>query len=226
MVSILSDILTSFVLGLLTPTTAVCVLPLYPGFIAYIANKFSGQESNKKLLILFSLVITFGVIAFMFLLGLIFTTFLEISLTRIIGVVSPIAFGLMGLISILLILDIDIGKYLPKAKTPMGNNPLKSAFSFGFFFGAIVIPCNPLFIAALFTKALATNGFAANMASFISFGIGIGFPLIALTLISSTKSTQVINFLVNHKKTINRLSGMIMLGISLYYLLFVFRILG
>ena len=46
MVSVFADFLTSFVLGLLTPLTAVCVLPLYPGFLAYLSNKLSGNESK------------------------------------------------------------------------------------------------------------------------------------------------------------------------------------
>lgn len=53
MVSLLADLSTSFILGLLTPITALCVLPLYPGFLAYLSNQISGDEPKKKLLILF-----------------------------------------------------------------------------------------------------------------------------------------------------------------------------
>jgi cytochrome c-type biogenesis protein len=222
---VLADFFAAFVLGLLTPLTAVCVLPLYPGFLAYLSSKLSGKPS-RKLLILFGVVITAGVIVFMFLLGLLFTTILEVSLTKVIGIVSPIAFGILTVISILLIFNVDVGRFLPKVQAPVVKNPLFSAFVFGFFFGAIVIPCNPLFIAALFTRTLASMDFVSNIVSFLAFGVGIGFPLLVFSAISATASSAIINFLTRQKKIINRVAGVIMLIISLYYLIFVFRIFG
>jgi cytochrome c-type biogenesis protein len=56
----------SFALGLATPLTAVCVLPLYPGFLAYLSNQ-SG-EARLSIGPLAGLMAT-GVIAFMLLLG-------------------------------------------------------------------------------------------------------------------------------------------------------------
>ena len=94
--ALLANIVTSFILGLLTPLTAVCVLPLYPGFLAFLSNKFSGKESRRTFF-LFGLTILSGIIIFMILLGLIFTTVLQKSLTNVIGIVSPIAFVILGL---------------------------------------------------------------------------------------------------------------------------------
>lgn len=225
MVSLLSNLFTAFTLGLLTPLTALCVLPLYPGFLSYLSKKLSKQkEPDRKLLIMFGLIITFGVIIFMFLLGLIFTTVLQVSLTKIIGIVSPIAFGTLIIISVLLIFNIDIGKFLPKYNVPVLRNPLLSAFIYGFFFGAIVIPCNPLFIAALFTRTAAGSDFISNLLSFIFFGLGIGFPLLLFSLISGAASKAIMNFLAKYQKAINVISGIFMLIISVYYLVFVFKL--
>lgn len=226
MVSLLADLSTSFILGLLTPITALCVLPLYPGFLAYLSNQISGDEPKKKLLILFGLVITAGVILFMFLLGLVFTTFLEVSLTKVIGIVSPVAFIILIIISLLLIFDVDAGRFLPRAQVPVAKNPVFNAFIYGFFFGAIVVPCNPLFIAVLFTKTISDMNFITNILNFLFFGIGIGFPLLVFSAISTTKSGTIISFLAKYKRKINFYSGIIMLVISLYYLIFVFRIFG
>ena len=45
-----ADFGSSFVLGLLTPLTAVCVLPLYPGFLSYLASHIGveGEESKYR----------------------------------------------------------------------------------------------------------------------------------------------------------------------------------
>ena len=218
--------LEAFLLGLFTPLSAVCVLPLYPGFMVYLSNQLSGKEPDRKTIALFGLLITSGVILFMFLLGLIFTTILRESLTAVIGIVSPISFGILILISLLLIFDIDIGKSLPRVRAPFVRNPFKSAFIYGFFFGAIVVPCNPAFIAVLFTRTVSTMDFIENILRFVSFGVGMGAPLLAFSLISTASSTAIIGFLVRHKRGVNFSAGIIMLIISVYYLIFVFRVLG
>jgi cytochrome c-type biogenesis protein len=162
----------------------------------------------------------------MSLLGLLFTTIFQISLTSVIGVVSPIAFGILVVISILLILDVDIGEYLPRANVPATGNPNVRALTFGLFFGAIVIPCNPLFIAALFARTATTSSFIANFASFMFFGVGLAFPLLVFSLVSQASSDRVIDIVTNYKRQINLAAGVVMLVISLYYLLFVFDIFG
>ena len=218
-------IFESFILGLLTPLTAVCVLPLYPGFLAYLSNRFS-KNVSKKTYALFGVIVALGVIVFMLLLGLIFTTLLQESLTSVIGIVSPIAFGILAFISLLLIFDVDFSRFFPKIKTSTEGNPLKSAFVFGFFFGAIVIPCNPAFIAVFFTRALLFGNFFSSMSNFLAFGGGLAFPLLAFSLISANWSQKIIGFLTKHKKLINRTAGIIMLAIALYYLLCVFPVFG
>ena len=225
-VSILTDLSTSFILGLLTPLTAICVLPLYPGFLVYLSSQLSGKETNRRLPVLFGLIITSGVIFFMFLLGLVFTTFLEISLTKVIGIVSPIAFVILFVIGILLIFDVDAGRFFPRANIPRAGNPFLSAFIYGFFFGAIVVPCNPLFIAALFTKTVLSSNFISNILNFLFFGLGIGFPLLAFSVVSMEKSRSVINYLVKYKRNINLFTGIILMVISAYYLIIVFKIFG
>ncbi|MAG91164.1 cytochrome C biogenesis protein [Candidatus Woesearchaeota archaeon] len=225
MAGLFADIGASFVLGILTPLTAVCVLPLYPGFLTYLANKLGGESSDRKTYALFGLIATLGVIAFMLLIGIVFTTLFQASLTNVINIVSPIAFGILFVISLLLIFDVDFGRFIPKAKTPkLSKNPLVSAFSFGFFFGAIVLPCNPAFIAAFFARAATTTQFLSGMTNFLGFGFGLGFPLLAFSLISSGKSTAIIGWLTKHKRIINLVAGIFMLLVSLYYLFCIFEV--
>lgn len=221
-----STFLTPFILGLLTPLTAVCILPFYPAFLAFLSRSVSKAEgkSKQKTLFVLGLLIVAGVIAFMFLLGLVFTTILSVSLTKVIGIISPIAFIILALISILLIFNVDFGRFLPRGKTPGFKNPYTNAFLFGFFFGAIIIPCNPLFIAAFFATAASTGDFISNMLQFTSFGLGIGAPLLLFSILSLAMSDKIIATLVRYSGAINRTAGVIMLVISLYYLIFVFQI--
>ncbi|MBT3324193.1 cytochrome C biogenesis protein [archaeon] len=216
------DVFTSFVLGLLTPLTAVCVLPLYPAFISFLANRISTKSSKVQPVIL-SLILALGIIVAMFLFGLIFTTFLEFSLTSVIGIISPIAFLFLLVISLFLIFDWDYQKYLPKFVAPKSQNPYLDVFLYGLFLVPIIIPCNPLFIAALFTKSLLVTNFLYNILNFIAFAVGLSFPLILLSLISVPFSQKIIRFLGKYQRKINLVSGIIILIVSLYYLIFVFN---
>ncbi|MFC2162206.1 cytochrome c biogenesis protein CcdA [Candidatus Altiarchaeota archaeon] len=220
----LTDYFTSFTLGLLTPLTAACVLPLYPGFLVYVTNRLSAKSDRRKMLLVGALV-NAGIIAFMTVMGLIFTTILSISLTSVIGIVSPIAFTIMIAVSILLILDTDLSRYLPHKSATVTGNPLVSSFMFGFFFGAIVIPCNPGFIAVFFSKSLLFSDPVSSMMNFLAFGIGLGLPLNVISLLSAGKADEMIGFMSRHKKTINRSSGIVMLAISTYYLTTIFNVI-
>lgn len=224
--AMLADLTESFALGVLTPLGAVCVLPLYPAFLAYLSNRLSGGPAPRKMIAQIGLSVTLGVVSFMFLIGLIFTTILQVSLTQVIGIVSPIAFGVLVVLSVLLIFNVDLGRLLPRPKVPTGKTPWGSAFLYGFFFGAIVIPCNPLFIAVFFTRSVSVLEFGANLLRFLAFGIGLAAPLLVLALISTTTSGQVIRFLTKHRSIINRSAGAIMLVIALYYLIDVFAVLS
>jgi len=222
---LISGLSTSFILGLATPLTALCVIPLYPSFISYLSKQLKSDTSSDTYLF-FGLLVVAGVISFMLTLGLVFSTFLQSSLTSVIEVISPVAFALLGLMGLVMILDIDFQKFMPSKSTPQFENPLLNAYAFGFFFGAIIIPCNPAFIATFFARALLFQSPFTSLLNFLFFGLGVGFPLLAFSIVSRSRSKEVIGFLQEHDSKIHRGSGAVMVGISLYYLIKVFNILG
>ena len=213
---------TSFLLGLATPLTAACVLPLYPGFIAFLAGRREGARHAPLAL---GLAVVAGVTATMAAVGLVFSTLLELSLTAVIAVASPIAFVVLAAIGALLIADVDFSRLLPAVRAPTaGGRPLPAAFGYGAFFGLIVLPCNPGFIGAFFSKQLAVSvgDFGLNLLNFVIFAAGIGTPLLVLALVSGAFSQAVVRFLGRRKSVINRVAGAAMLAIAAYYLIVVF----
>jgi len=222
--SLLVDLGSAFVLGVLTPLTAVCVLPLYPGFLTFLTNQLD-EDASRMTYALLGLTVTLGVLGFMLLVGIIFTFILQISLTTVTGIVSPIAFGILAVIGALLLLDTDFSRVFPHQQAPRTGRPIPDAFLFGFFFGAIVLPCNPAFIAAFFARSLFATSPATNILEFSAFGLGIGAPLFAFSVVSAQWSTKVIGIMTEHKTEINRVTGAVLLAVSLYYLIFVFQII-
>jgi cytochrome c-type biogenesis protein len=212
----------SFLAGLSAPLFAVCVLPLYPGFLAYLSSKIKGKgKDSKKTIVNLALMTIAGVITSMAIIGLVFTFILKQSLTNAIEIVSPIAFIILAIISILMIFNVDVGKVFPKVNAPITKNSYFTSFIFGFFFGLIVLPCNPAALVVLFALSTTTVEVFTNMINFILFGLGMGLPLLIIGIIGS-KSQGFINYLSKNKKNINLIAGIIMLLISLYYLIFVF----
>ena len=218
---LLTDVSTSFALGLATPLTAVCVIPLYPGFLAYLAAQ-SEDVSVTRL----ALLVGAGVLTFMTGIGLVFTTALETSLTRVIGIASPVAFTVLALLSLVLLADVPVSQYLPTAEPPQSSSPSLSALAYGAFFGAIVIPCNPGFVGLFFARSLLFTSPVSSLANFGAFGSGIAAPLVVLGIVSEPWRDRVLTVITAHKSAVNRLTGAVMLAISLYYLLFVFEVLG
>lgn len=213
---------TSFVLGVLTPTTALCVLPLYPAFLARMARMADRDRDDRRTLAWVGLVVTAGVITFMGALGLVFTTLLRQSLQQAIGVISPIAFAILAVVGVLMMTgQLEIHR---KIRLPEPKNPLLASYAYGFFFGAIVVPCNPAFIAAFLARAALVSDPVASLANFLAFGLGIGAPLIAFSLVTRAASRQLVNWLVRWERTIAFIAGAVMVAVSLYYLIAVFEI--
>ncbi|GAB4242293.1 MAG: hypothetical protein Kow00129_00700 [Thermoleophilia bacterium] len=220
-VDVLDDIWTSFVLGVLTPLTALCVLPLYPAFLARLAQKVSGRGDDRRLLVRFGLLVSAGVILFMSLLGLVFTTLLQESLTEVIGIVSPVAFGILLILGLLLVAGVRPERKVRPFR--FGRSQL-GAVAYGFFFGAIVVPCNPLLIAAFFARTATVTSFAENQLSFLAFALGISAPLILFSAVSRGLARTMVQGLVKLRRPIEVTAGLIMVAVSVYYLIYVFHV--
>jgi cytochrome c-type biogenesis protein len=220
--SLFADVAESFVLGVATPLTAVCALPLYPGFLAYLASK--GEDGVSPTLLGGSVV--GGVLTFMLGVGLVFSTLLESSLTGVVRTVSPLAFVVLAVISIGLLVDVSLFDRFPSIEPPGDRRPVVAAFAYGAFFGAIVIPCNPGFFAYYLARALLFDSPAASLLNAGAFGLGIGAPLLGLAVVSEARGRRLTRAIARQRTPINRVSGAIMLAVSLYYLLVVFDVLG
>lgn len=223
--SLAVDLAEVFAIGVGTPLSAACVIPLYPAFVAYLANNESTGFGSRPI-VLGGFVVA-GVLTFMGLVGFVFTKLLETSLSRVIEAVSPIAFGILVLIGLVLLADLDVFARVPTVDPPQFEYPSATAFSYGFFFGAIIIPCNPGLIALFFARApvLFDTQFQ-SLLGFLAFGLGIGAPLLAIAAVSESSGQRLTRLLAQYKSPINRVTGLILLSVSLYYLISVFEVLG
>jgi thiol:disulfide interchange protein len=83
---------------------------------------------------------------------------------------------------------------------------------------ALRLPCNAAAIAVLLALASTTSGLTAGLGSFLCFGLGMTFPLIIIANRSELQKRQFKGFLQRNQKRIRQVSGLVMLGISVWHL--------
>ncbi len=217
-----AEIATSFGLGLATPLSAVCVIPLYPAFLAFLSN----QDEDAPPIAVLGVLVALGVIAFMAAVGIVFTTLLETSLTSVVELVSPPAFAVLAVFGVVLVADLHPQSRLPTVEPPQTRFPSLSALLYGAFFGAIVLPCNPGFISVFFARAFLFSDPVSSIANFGAFGVGMASPLLAFALVSEPWRDRVLGVLTGNRRAINVVTGLVLIVISLYYLFVVFEVAG
>jgi len=227
MTSTLAALGEFFVIGLLTPLTAACVLPLYPAFIAYLASAGDGDKARSPATL--GLLVVAGVLTFMTLMGLLVVMVLGDSFRVVVEQISPVAFAVMAVVGIVLATSPGGFSRLPNVEPPHLNYPTASAFGYGFFFGAIIIPCNPATLTLFFARSTAIlpglDTQIEAIAGFFAFGLGIGAPLLVFAFLSQPVSQQVTTTLARYSKPINRVVGVLLAIIAIYYLLFIFHVI-
>jgi len=207
----METILTSLSLGLLA-TTSPCILPLYPGFLAYLSGN---QASQSKMRYFLGIFVLLGVLTMMLALGLIIAL-LSISIGSALSIIIPIADLLLITLGTLLLFDKNPFKALPQIKIPALKNPFVNAFLYGLLYGPIALPCSGPLVVGIFAISLTTTEALSRLGVFLWFGIGFGLPLLALSLISGVLQRSITRWLAQHSRLINIIGGVLLVGIGIY----------
>ena len=189
-----------------------CVLPLVPGYLAYIGGMASatneqGDRSTRRLVLgVVLFVLGFSVVFVAFgvafgALGFALKPWLDI-LTRVMGLVLI----LMGLVFMGLFTRLQ---YTAKLNLTPATG-LIGAPLLGLIFGLGWTPCIGPTLTAIFSLSLdtASPGRGALLAAFYCVGLGIPFVLLALGFAWATHS---LNFLKRHIRGINIAGGVLLI---------------
>ena len=209
-------IFTSLSLGLLA-TTSPCVLPLYPGFLAYISGGQEGLQGKVGRYLLGFFVLA-GVLTMMLALGSIIAL-LSVSVGRGLSVIIPIADLIIILLGILLLLNINPFKTLPQIQVPVLSHPFVNAFVYGLLYGPIALPCSGPLVVSIFALSFTVAEFFSKLNIFFWFGIGFGMPLLVLSFFSGAAQRWITRQFAQHARLINLISGLLLIGIGIYDLI-------
>lgn len=208
----MDSILTSIGLGLLA-SASPCIIPLYPGYLAYLSGAAVGEERKGRYFLGFFVLA--GVLTMMLTLGFIIAL-LSISIGSALSVIIPIADLLLITLGTLLLFDKNPFKALPQIKIPALKNPFVNAFIYGLLYGPIALPCSGPLVVGIFAISLTTTEALSRLGVFFWFGIGFGLPLLALSLISGALQRSITRWLAQHSRLINIIGGVLLIGIGIY----------
>jgi len=205
--------LTSITLGLLS-TASPCILPLYPGFLAYLSGRQETIRSRRGRYSLGFFVLG-GVLVMMLILGLLIAT-LSVSIGAALSLAIPLADLVIVLLGVALLLNYNPFKRLPQIQIPLLRNPYANAFLYGLLYGPVALPCSGPLVVGLFTYSLTAGEALGKLVVFLWFGLGFGMPLLLLSLLSGALQSKIVRFFARHDRMINRLGGILLIGVGIY----------
>lgn len=205
-------IITSLSLGLLA-SASPCILPLYPGYLAYLSG--AGLGANSKGRYFLGFFVLAGVLSMMLTLGLLIAI-LSVSVGRALSVIIPLADLFLVSLGVLLLFDRNPFKALPQISVPVMRNPFFNAFVYGLLYGPIALPCSGPLVVSIFAISLTATEALGRLNIFLWFGLGFGLPLLALSLISGALQRSITRWLAKNARIVNILGGLLLVGIGVY----------
>lgn len=201
---------TSLLLGLLS-TTNPCILPLYPGFLAYLSGTAENTATKRALL---GVGVLAGVLTMMLALGGLIAL-LAVPIGRMLALVIPLANFVLVVLGVLLLLDRNPFKQLPQISLPVFKQPVVNAYLYGLLYGPIALPCSGPLLVSIFAVSFTFTESLDKLWVFIWFGLGFGIPLLALALLSTVFQRRVTAFFARNHRLVNIVGGLILIGIAI-----------
>lgn len=212
----IENLLTGFALGNAAILTNVCLLPLYPGLIAFLAGNAAadtGQTDRQRAFL--GVFVLAGVLTMMLLVGLL-VYLLFSSFEDVLPLLLPLLYGVVIVLGALLLLDRSPFAQLSTVQAPMLQNPFVTAYLYGLLLGPMTLPCTGPLITGAFALGSVDGGlFVSQMLYFLAFGLGFGWPLVVLPFFALPVQRRFTGWLNQHHQVLTRVSGLLLVAIGL-----------
>src|SRR5664279_5485925 len=206
--------LTSFSFGLLAMASP-CLLPLYPGFLAYLSGQAGSEQGRLRYLL--GVFVLAGVLTSMLALGALMAA-LSVSIGRVLAILIPAAIVVILMLGVLLLMNRNPFYRLPQIKVPLLRRPSLNAYVYGLLYGPIAMPCSGPLVVAIFVYSFTFTEAASKLWIFLWFGFGFGVPLLAISLLSGALQRNLTRWFARHSRAINVVGGLLLIAIAIYNL--------
>jgi cytochrome c-type biogenesis protein len=213
----LDEYFQAFLLGNGAILGNVCVLPLYPGFIAFLGGTVAGNSASAaRTRPLLGVMVFAGSMTVMLVLGwLLFE--LNRTFSSIFDWFLPAVFGIVILLGIAMLFGRNPFARMTTLRAPIVRSPLATAFLYGMVLGPMTLPCTGPLIASTFILGVGDpKSLIDGMIYFAAFGLGFSWPLIALPLVAAPVQVRVTRWLARHYDIVGRLSGGLLIAVAIF----------
>ena len=211
----MNELLQAFVLGNSAILTNVCMLPLYPGLIAFLAGN-AGNERTQRATKWLGFLVLAGVLTMMLAVGWLLYTFQQ-SFGAILPILLPSIYIVVFVLGLLMLSGRNPFARLGTTKIPVLRNPYAAAFLYGLLLGPMTLPCaGPLVISAFLLGANSSEALASSLTYFFFFGLGFGWPLVVLPLIAQPFQRSFTGWMTRNHMALTRASGVLLVLIAVF----------
>ncbi len=207
------ELLQAFLLGNAAILTNICILPLYPGLIAFLAGNAGNERAERATRWLGFLVLA-GVLSLMLVVGWLLYV-LQASFGAILPVVLPSIYGLVIVMGALMLTGRNPFRSLSTSQAPLLRNPYLTAYLYGLLLGPMTLPCaGPIVLSAFLLGAGSFTQLANSLLYFLAFGIGFGWPLVLLPMLTQPFQRQFTQWTTRNYRALTTASGVLLVLIG------------
>lgn len=208
------ELIEAFLIGNGAILTNVCILPLYPGLVAFLAGHASQARTPAATRWLGVWVLA-GVLTLM--LGIGWVLFmLHQSFGVVLPALLPVIYGIVMLLGLLMLAGINPFNRLNMTSTPLFRNPYSAAYVYGLLLSPMTLPCaGPLIVSAFLLGSGNFVRLADGLLYFLAFGLGFGWPLVLLPLLAQPVQRRFTQWITKNYTTMTRISGALLIAIAI-----------
>lgn len=203
-------VFTSGVFALFSP----CGFPMLPGYVSYYigTNASLGKAFPGGVACTLGLVTVFSIIGVIAdALGSLITYY--ISLLELVAGLATIFLGLS------MILKIRIPMFSIPVKAPKRRG-LIGIYLYGVTYGMATLACSAPIFFSILSIAIAAGGLLNGILTFTVYAIGMGLPLIIITILLVNTKKMFLKRIMKMMPWIEKLSGIILVSIGVYLIYF------
>lgn len=210
----MGEYVQAFLLGNGAILSNVCMLPLYPGLIAFLAG--TGGGGGRRGGGLLGVVVLAGVLSAMLGIGLVLFQ-LQRSVSAILPWLLPLVYGIVVALGVAMLLGRNPFARLATAQAPVLRNPFGTAYLYGLLLGPMTLPCTgPVVIGAFVLGVGNVASLVDGLLYFLAFGVGFGWPLALLPLIAVPAQRRITGWLGRHHALVARVAGVALVAVGLF----------
>ncbi|CAN5579702.1 cytochrome c biogenesis protein CcdA [soil metagenome] len=219
------SVLTTFFLGI-AAAASPCLLPLYPGFLAFLAAGQGGPVRDVAVpghagptgrprvglgSFLLGLVVVAGVLTAIIAVGLVVSA-LALPLGDVLAVVVPATTLILVVLGLVMLAGRNPFARLATLQVPVvRRHPAGQAYLYGLFMGPVAIPCAGPFFIALLAISVGLVDTGARIGSFVVFGVGFGLPLIVLAALGAVRGQALARAIARRHDVFLRVAGALLI---------------